>query len=95
MKHMIFVILARILGVLAVIVFLANIRGKKIFFITDDRMSFITIGAIGLAMCGFGITRNLSGINWINPFQLYCIYSWGTSSFDRVYDPYRKGCSFY
>jgi|LSQX01.2.fsa_nt_gb peptidoglycan/LPS O-acetylase OafA/YrhL len=69
MKHVIFVISASILGVLAIIVFLANINGKKLFFITDDRMSFITIGVIGLAMCGFGITRNLSGINWISPFN--------------------------
>ncbi len=70
MRHIIFVIAASVLGVLAFIVLWFNLNGKKLFFITNDRVSFITIGVIGLAMCGFGITRNLSGINWQSPFNI-------------------------
>lgn len=69
MRQTLFVIAASVLGVLAVIVLAANLNGKKLFFIVNDRICFITIGVIGLAMCGFGITRNLPDINWLSPFN--------------------------
>lgn len=59
-----------LLVLLLIIVFLMMLMNKKISFIKDDKSYMIVCFIIGFMMCCFGITRNLSELNWLDPLTI-------------------------
>jgi hypothetical protein len=59
-----------VLGVLAVLLVLATLTGKKVPFIASERAVLVVLVVIGMAMCARGIGRVAALGEWAHPLSI-------------------------
>lgn len=59
-----------VLGVLAALLVLATLAGKKIPFISSDKAALIVLVVVGMAMCSRGIGRVAAQGEWGHPLTI-------------------------
>ena len=63
-------IIAALIGVLALILVLAQLNDSPIPFISGDREAFFTLAIIGFASCSFGMYASGELYGWLDPFRI-------------------------
>ena len=66
-------IIAAFIGVLALILVLAQLNDSPIPFISGDREAFFALAIIGFAMCAFGMYASGELYGWLDPFRIVAI----------------------
>jgi len=66
-------IFAALVGVLVLILVLAQLNDSPIPFISGDREAFFTLAIIGFAMCSLGMYASGELYGWLDPFRILAI----------------------
>ena len=66
-------IFAALIGVLALILVLAQLTDSPIPFISGDREAFFALAIIGFAMCSFGMYASGELYGWLDPLRILAI----------------------
>ena len=66
-------IIAAIIGVLAIILALAQLNDSPIPFISGNREAFYALAIIGFASCSFGMYASGELYGWLDPFRILAI----------------------
>ena len=66
-------IIAAIIGVLAIILALAQLNDSPIPFISGIREAFFALAIIGFASCSFGMYASGELYGWLDPFRILAI----------------------
>lgn len=64
---------AALVGVLVLILVLAQLNGSSIPFISGDVEAFYALAIIGFAMCSFGMYASGELYGWLDPFRILAI----------------------
>jgi hypothetical protein len=59
-----------VLGVLAALLVLATLTGRRIPFVSSDRAALIVLVVLGMAMCARGIGRVAAVGEWAHPLSI-------------------------
>lgn len=59
-----------LLGIVAVLLVLAVLTGRRIPLLSSDRAVFIALLVVGMAMCALGPLRNIQPDAWLRPMNV-------------------------
>jgi hypothetical protein len=59
-----------VLGVMAALLVLATLTGRKVPFVSSDRAALIVLVVLGMAMCARGIGRVAAVGEWAHPLSI-------------------------
>ena len=66
-------IFAALIGVLVLLLVLAQVNDSPIPFISGDREAFFTLAIIGFTMCSLGMYASGELYGWLDPFRILAI----------------------
>ena len=66
-------IFAALIGVLVLLLVLAQVNDSPIPFISGDREAFFALGIIGFTMCSLGMYASGELYGWLDPFRILAI----------------------
>ncbi|MFC1487695.1 hypothetical protein ACFLRN_08430 [Thermoproteota archaeon] len=66
-------IFAALIGVLVLLLVLAQVNDSPIPFISGDREAFFALGIIGFTMCSIGMYASGELYGWLDPFRILAI----------------------
>ena len=66
-------IFAALIGVLVLLLVLAQVNDSPIPFISGDREAFFALAIIGFTMCSLGMYASGELYGWLNPFRILVI----------------------
>jgi len=66
-------IFAALIGVLVILIVLAQVNDSPIPFISGDREAFFALGIIGFTMCSLGMYASGELYGWLDPFRILAI----------------------
>ena len=66
-------VFAALIGVLVLLLVLAQVNDSPIPFISGDREAFFALGIIGFTMCSLGMYASGELYGWLDPFRILAI----------------------
>ncbi len=63
-------LLSSALGIVAALLVLAVLTGRKVPMISGDRAAFIALAVLGFAMCSIGMGKIATGLGWTHPVTI-------------------------
>ena len=58
------------LGIVALLLVLAVLTGRRVPLVSGDRATFIALAVIGFGMCSIGMGKIATGLGWTHPITI-------------------------